>query len=431
MRGEGEILRPDGSTTVVLNPPARRRWSSDGVLLDDERVGWRLHDEAGGVVLTVEEPAEIDLLDLEPAPAAARAIDRSETMMVPGSFAPLGGPETLGRFLLGSTVMDVNLFGGRRCPSEQTALALYRVARWRGGPFWEAVADCVADAVARRVRSAGSVLLVHDLWQRREGHVRFQADAALVLLAEAERRGGEADWMALARAACRALDEVTVDGAWTLHDSLERDAGRNDLVLNTHLQVTVARHAFGADITRELGCLDDALAIPTPRLRALEVGLAALGSTTVAAWHSGGIGQRAERIVGRARHAAEELSSASGRLRFPGGWTSRDASGRPAPPYYHAVNLNDLASLLRNRHSPAARRALEAGVRFGRLGYFRWQRRHRDPTAILQPVLLANGGWPRAAARAAQALEADGFLPAIGWPGYRDRLWSNLVEGTP
>ena len=433
VRGERQILRPDGSMTVILNPPARRRWTPDGVLLDEHPVSWRLHDDADGVFVSVEEPAEVDLLDLDPAAAAIHGTDRSRPLMVPGSFAALGGPETLGRFLVGSRVMDVNLFEGRRCPSEQTALALYRVARWRGGQFWDAVADCVAEAVALRVQAAGDNLLVHDLWHQRESHVRFQADAALLLLAQAERRGVEARWSQLAESACRALDAVTVDGPgglWTLHDSLERDAGRNDLVLNTHAQVLLVRHAFGRDVGHELDHLDDVLRVPPARWRTLEVGLATLASTAVAA-HRSALRPRAERVVVRARHAAEGLSADSGRLRFPGGWTSRDASGRPAPPYYHAVNLNDLASLLRNRASPAGRRTLRSGVRFGRLGYFRWQREHRDPTAVLQPVLLANGGWPRAAVRAARALEDAGFVPAVGWPGVRDRLWSNLAEGTP
>ncbi|MGH9085489.1 MAG: hypothetical protein ACRDYW_08555 [Acidimicrobiales bacterium] len=432
--GPSTVVAPDGSALVLLNPPARRRWSASGVLLAAQEIGWRLVEDGPAVRIEVDEPCEVDLLALPPSAAAAMSVDWSEAMLVPGSFAPLEGPASLGRFLVGSQVLDTNLFDGRRCPSEQTALAVYRVARWRGGELWDAVADVVAELVARRVEGSPDGLLVHDLWGRGETHVRFLADAALLLLAQSERAPDDPRWRTLADRACDALDLLTVphgSGVWHLHDSLELDAGRNDLVLNTHLQVMVVRLAFGRDVTAGSGPLREVLRVPPPRARAIAIGATAFAATAVAARANGRTAARAERLVERARHAAEAASAGADGLRFPGGWTGRDASGRPAPPYYLTVNLNDLASLLRNRDVPEARHALRTGLRFARAGYLRWQRRHRDPIVVLQPALLRNAGLGTAADAVASELVRDGHAPAIGWPGRTDRLWSRLAEGTP
>jgi hypothetical protein len=434
LAGELTAVAPDGSALVLLNPPARRTWSASGVLAADQEVGWRWVEDQAAVRILVDEPCEVDLLELPPAAAAAVAGDRSDAMLVPGSFAPLQGLSSLGRFLVGSQVLDTNLFDGRRCPSEQTALALYRVARWRGGELWDAVADVVADLVARRMAASPEGLLVHDLWGKGETHVRFLADAALLLLAQSERAPGDPRWRSLADRACDALDRLTVprgDGVWHLHDSLELDAGRNDLVLNTHLQVMVVRLAFGREVTASSAPLREVLRVPVPRARAAAIGAAALASTALAARRRGRTAAGAERLVERTRHAAEAASAGAERLRFPGGWIGRDASGRPAPPYYLTVNLNDLASLLRNHDLPEARHALRAGLRFARAGYLQWQRRHGDPIVVLQPALLRNVGLAAVAEQVASELTGGGHPSAIGWPGRTDRLWSRLAEGTP
>jgi hypothetical protein len=70
-------------------------------------------------------------------------------------------------------VLDPTDFGGARCPSEQTALGLYRAARLRGGAFWDGVAGLVAGWVAERVRAESPV---HDLLGQGETHARFVAD---------------------------------------------------------------------------------------------------------------------------------------------------------------------------------------------------------------------------------------------------------------
>src|SRR4051794_41824352 len=109
-------------------------------------------------------------------------------MTVLGSFTPLGGPSTLGRFLVGDQVLDTNDFGGRRCPSEQTALSLYRIARLRAGAFWSSVADHLTDVVATRL--AATPTPAHGVYGGGETPHRVLGDAAPPLQAPGRGDGG-------------------------------------------------------------------------------------------------------------------------------------------------------------------------------------------------------------------------------------------------
>ena len=232
LRGR-RLVAPDrfvderGREEWLLHLPSRRMWSPAGALVDARRVGHVVSQAEAGVQLRVEEPCEIDVMELGEGEAVAATSDRSEAMTVIGSFAPLAGPADLGRFFVGSTILDTTDFDGRRCPSEQTALSIYRIARARGGPFWHAVARAVGEMVARRVTDAPGGLPVHDLLGAGETHTRFVADAVLLLLAD-----GRAEAAACALAGLDAMSVAWGDGRWYLHDTLERDAPRNDLVLD-------------------------------------------------------------------------------------------------------------------------------------------------------------------------------------------------------
>src|SRR3954471_13107664 len=231
----GRLQDRAGGVLLLVGEPAARRWTADGILVGTHPVAWSLEGIADAAALRVAEPAEVDLIELHGD--AAEAVDEAVApMTVLGSFAPLGGPSTLGRFLVGDQVLDTNDFGGRRCPSEQTALSLYRIARLRAGAFWSGVADHLTDVVASRL--AATPTPAHGVYGGDETHTRFLADAALLLQAAGREDG--------ARRAVEGLDRLSVPyggGRWTLHDSMERDAGDNRLVLNTHVQATLARLA--------------------------------------------------------------------------------------------------------------------------------------------------------------------------------------------
>ncbi|MHB8670312.1 MAG: hypothetical protein ACYDAD_07110 [Acidimicrobiales bacterium] len=437
---------PDGRLRWLLQLPAARRWTGAGVLEADRPVPFVLEDGPDGAVLRADrrgaeevgtEVVETDVVELDAETSRSLESDRSAPLTVLGSFAPLGGPAALRRFLVGGSVLDTNQFGGRRCPSEQTALSLYRIARWRGGPFWEAVADHVAGVVADRVEAAPDGLVVHDLWGEGECHARFLSDAALLLIAEAERRrggGGPARAATLAARALGALESLAVSqggGRWYLHDTAELRGGRNQLVLNTHVHALVARAAAGEPISEGLAALDAALALRPEGARALALTAVLAASDAARAVRRPGGGDLMDHLALRGQEAAARSRSRRAHLRLPGGWLARDAGPGVAPGYF-TVNLADLAVLSRVGGTRAARRALVAGLVRARLtGFFRAQRREGDPLAVLVPSLLVNAGFEVRARRAAQAVRDAGWPPTIGWPDHRDHLWARLPEGTP
>jgi len=418
--GPDRFVDSAGAEIWLLERPKRRTWSPTGTLVDSVPVDHVVVDDPAGVRLRVTEPCEVDMADLLPDEAAAAERDRREPMTVIGSFEPLGGPRDIGRFLVGSTVLDTTDFGGRRCPSEQTALSIYRIARMRGGAFWDSTAREIADIVARRITDSPGGRPVHDLLGQGESHTRFLADALLLLLAD-----GRVDAARRAGAALEAMSVPWREARWYAHDTAERDADRNDLVLNTHVHATVAAHAAGVDVAPALRALDAALALPSERGRGFVVAaMLGVSDRLRSIGHGHALAHRAEQMAGRAR-------ARSPHLRLPGGWIARDATGDPAPSYF-TVNLSDLAVLDRVCPTPASTAALRAGLRYARRSaHFAAQRRDRDPLAVLVPSLLRNAGLLDAARRASEATVAAGWVPAIGWPDYEDHLWERLPAGTP
>lgn len=411
------LFRTDDGGVLVLNPPHRRVWSGD-TLLHSQAVEWSVADgELRGS--DADGDAEVDLAHLTPAELDAAAADRSSTLTLLGSFAPLSGPDTLGSVVVGSRVLDTHLFDGRRCASEQTALSLWRTAHHRGGPFWDAVAAAVASWVRGRLDAAAG-LPAHDLWGRGETHTRLLADAALLMVAAGEDTAAEL--------ALDALESLAVDcagGRWIRHDTVERDAGTNDLVLNTHVQATLALHAGGRDVTGALRALD---AVLQRGGGAAEhwVGLSIWGLGVVRALRADRGDYRWERLHERSARRRHR----SGRL-VTSGFVSRDASGGTPAPDYFTVNLADLAALHRNLPTAEASAALHRGLRFARAsGFFTAQLHRRDPLLVLLPPTLAAAGLPRAAARWARRIDGSGIAPSVGWPGLVDRPWPRLAPGT-
>lgn len=347
----------------------------------------------------------------------------SERLTVIGSFETIGGLDEVARFVVGGEVLDTNLFGGRRCPSEQVALSLYRIARWRGGTEWGALADQLAEWVAHRVQDAPRGLPVHDLHGRGETHTRFLADAALLL-------GADGRFAEAARRAHEALSSLATGDGWYRHDSLEAAAGENHLVLNTHVHTLVARVAASLPVRDGLAALDRVLALraePKGPLQAAAIGLSDV--LRAAPWPA--VREQGWRLAERAHHSAARSRVRRPHLVLPGGWIARDALALPTPSYL-TVNLHDLAVLARAAPTPTVVRTLRRALRWARAtGFFRAQRVARDPLVVLVPVLLRNAGLGRAAARAAAVLRRAGYAPCLGWPGYEDRLWPRLPAGTP
>jgi hypothetical protein len=417
--GNDRFRTPDGGLLLVVGAPARRTWGNGGILVSSRPTAWRIETTGDGARIRSEAAGEVDLLELHADTAEAATRDVSEPMTVLGSFTPVAGPSTVGGFLVGDEVLDTNDFGGRRAPSEQTALSLYRIARHRGGAFWDGVAEHVAGIVARRVSQCPEVLPVHGVYGGAETHTRFLADAVLLLTAHGEHE--------LAARALAGLDQLSVNyagGRWTLHDSEERDAGANHLVLNTHVQSIVARTATGADIAADLRAMDAALNLRLPTPAALSTAARIAVSDMAGGWLGRSTGGRAQERAAEARRSVPHL-------RLPGGWIARDAGLSPAPAYL-TVNIYDLASLCSNQGTPTAHRALSTALRYARVsGYFRGQQRTAHPQASVQPIALRMAGHARAAGRAADRARAAGWHPAVGWPGYIDALWPRLTEGTP
>ena len=333
---------------------------------------------------------------------------RTGALTVVGSFEPIARREDVERFVVDGEVLDTNLFGGRRCPSEQTALSIYRIARLRG---WTDVARRMAGWVERRVAEADG-LPVHDLLGRGESHTRFLADAALLL--EAEGRSGPALLVH------RRLDDLAAPGPWYRHDTVEAEAGENHLVLNTHVHTLVSRAACGLPIDAGLRVLDEVLRRPGERGKApLQAALVGLADLLRAAPFAP-LRERGWRLSEVAHHSAARSRVRSPHLALPGGWLARDALPTPTPSYL-TVNLHDLSVLSRIApHAVAARRALRRGIAWARgTGFLRAQRLAGDPLVVLAPVFLRD------------TRVAEGLDPCIGWPGLEDRLWPRLPAGTP
>ena len=428
---EDALVGPEGQVVVVLAGPAHRSWTTDGVLLRATSAPWSVQEDEQGPFLETERGAEIDLLEVGPDAAESLWTDRSPPFTVMGSFARLAAPRELATFLSGGSVLDTNVFAGRRCPSEQTALSIYRLARHRGGPFWDGVADWIAGWVSRRLE--GGRLPVHDLWDERETHARFYLDGVLVLLAHAEWRGSE-PWRARAHAALALIDELRVplgEGSWVRHDTVESRAGRNDWVLNTHVQATVVLMAAGRDVTPELRALEHVLgARPSSRAKAWKVSTALLVSDVSRAWLTSPAAAPGALSL-RAREGIARLQQHSPFLRLPTGWIERDTSPTPSPGHYHTVNLADLAGLAASLSGEPPSTTLRAGVRYSRVAHARAERRSSEATAVLWPIVLSHLGRESLARRAARRAQAAGVLPAVGWPDHRDHLWSELAAGTP
>ncbi len=415
---------PDGGlplheATHVLNPPAIRRWGPYGDLADARVVDWSLDPAADGAVLTAAEAgAEVDLLELTGDAASAFERDDPEPMTIVPPFEAMGGVRELGQYLTGGWVLTGT--ATIKKPIDSTSLSLYRTARIRGGPLWLGIAAHVAEVTAKRVEELPA--LPHDMWSAGESHVRFVNDALLLLVAHAEFTGEERFRHAAERV-CGLLDEYTVDfagGRWVLHDSLERDAGRNDVVLNTHVQAIVALMAAGRDVAAELAALEEVLA-PRAEGRAGVRAASAIGlaETVRARGPRRAVRRRIPKAYARAARTAADQRA----LRFPGGWLARDLSGRRAPGRYLTVNLADLATLARRMEAPPPwlTSALADGLRFAqRRGFFRAEIRDATPMSVLIPAVLEAAGEHDRAAQAAAACREAGLAPLPGWPGYSE-----------
>lgn len=420
----------DGGLLWLPNEPARRTWSGDR-LVEAEATGWRLEQDGDAALLRADGgSAEADLIELRGEVARAFRSDRPEPLLVVPAFRPLGAAPELGEYLVGGRVLTGET-AAARWPIDQGALSLYRIARLRGGAFWDAAAAHVAAATAERFEAAPGGLVVHDLWGVGETHMRYLADGALLLGAEAERTGDERHARA-AQAGAGAIEGLGVEshgGTWYLHDTHEQGRDANDLVLNTQLQAICVLHALGRDVAPALRATEAVLRARAP----LGADLAASAAVALADLLGGyGPGRLADRVAGGAHAHAARAAAAGGALRLRSGWIARDASGTPGPAYYLGVNLADLAAVTRNFDAPAAAAALAGGIRYARAsGFLRTQLRRRDPLACLVPVALANAGRRADAERAAARVRAAGLPAAVGWPGHEDALWSRLAPGTP
>ena len=430
-RVEDDVLlrHPNGSLTYVLNPPAARRWGPHGDLADARPIGWSLEQAEAGVVLKAQSAAEVDLLELTGDAASEFTDDDPEPMTIVPPFEAMGGVRELGQYLIGGRVLT----GTARIkkPIDSTSLSLYRTARIRGGPLWLGIAAHVAEVTAERIEQVPT--LTHDMWSAAETHVRFVNDALLLLVAHAEHTGDER-FMRAAGRVCGLLDEYTVDfagGRWILHDSLERDGEQNDVVLNTHVQATIALMAAGRETDGELTALERVLAARASGHRALGAASAIGLSEAVRAR---GPRRAVRRRIPKAYARAARVASDSRALRFPGGWLARDLSGRRAPGRYLTVNLGDLATLSRSIESPPPwlTSALADGLRFAlRSGFFRAEVRDATPMSALIPAVLESAGEHDRAAEAAAACREAGLAPLPGWPGYSPGLWRRLGSAVP
>ncbi|MCU1603283.1 MAG: hypothetical protein JWO22_3992 [Frankiales bacterium] len=377
VRGTSSLLLPPGGH--ALTGPRRRTWDGGRLVADVEVPatrtphGWRF-----------EGTAEVDVL-VGPEPVAA------PPLTVLGSFETLD----LGRLLVGGQVLDTRL----GVPSEQTGLQVWRIARHHGGAYWDGVAGVVAAWVRERLGQPHDELT----------HTRFVADGVLLLAALGEDRTD-------------ALEPLRA-GDWFVHDS--HDDG-SDRVLNTHLISLLALRAAGYDDPRGVAELHRAVSrAGGPRswahgidLLAGDVAAGFLPRHPVFTGHT----HAAEVRAARQRHR-------DGSLVLPGGRTGRDVRDQPAPAY-HTVNTADLASYAMATSDPLVRKASEAATRYALVsGHWRGLLRDRDPITLLVPSVLWRLGQRHQAERWAARLVAQGWAPALGWPGHLDRPWQLLPAG--
>jgi hypothetical protein len=428
---EPRLAKAADRLVYVLNPPAARRFGPLGQLADMRPARWALTEEDGDVVLTAESEAEVDLLELGGDAGEAFERDRPEAMTIVPDFEPLGGARDLGRYLVGGKVLTGT--ESIKKPIDSTALSLYRTARLRGGPFWDDIAGHVAEAEAARIEALADRDLPHDMWSAGETHIRFVNDALLTMTAHAEWSGDERFVRAAAQV-CGVLDRFTVDaagGRWILHDSLERDDGHNDVVLNTHVQAVIALLSAGREVDAELRATG---AVLEPKLG----GPAGIRSAAAISLVEGvrAIGPRRtirRRVSPTYKRVALRCQEATA-MRLPGGWIARDLSGRRAPGRYLTVNLGDIAALLAcEPPSPGRlREHLDDGLNFAkRSGFFRAEIRDATPMSVLIPAVLRLAGRNDEAKRVAEKLLDAGMAPLVGWPGYEDALWDRLGDGAP
>ena len=372
------------------------------------------------------EAAELDALVLD---------DRSPPppMLVGGSFEVLRDAASLERFLVGGEVLDTNVFDGRRCPSEQTALGLWRIARIRGGAFWDGVANVVARWAGGRVRRAEGMGPVHGLWGEGETHVRFLADAALLLVAAGDEAGAGRAFEFL-----EGYARPFGGGTWYLHDSVEAGGGGNDLVVNTHAQVMAARAASGRTTAAEVVALDAAVALrlhtAAEVVRAGAVA-AAVGAADLLAGRGPRRGVRRARLLADGALARLAEGPAGGRvLRLPGGYLTRDVRRHGAPGYYLAVNLHDIGALVANGLvDPEGRtaRTFRSCLRWARAtAAFPALRRGGVGVAALEPIVWHQAKRPDLARGAAEALQRSGFALLPASPGHVDNPWPAFAPGT-
>ena len=419
-----------GDRIWIVKPPELRSWAPYGVLSGAQAVDWSVEQRDRSVWVRAADPAaEVDLVEMTGDVARAFEDDRSESMTVVPTFRPLAGPDGLAEHLVGGHILTGDERG--KWPMDQTSAYLYRIARRRGGAFWHAVCTHLAAVTATRVEAAPRGRPVTDSWGKGETHVRYLADACLLLRAHAELTDAHR-FRAAADRAADALESFGVPlsgGRWYLHDSVEEERGRNDLVLNTHVHALVALLASGRDVGPGLRALETVLSARVGGRGSVSLGVALTAADLGRAFGPrrfvhGPASRLHELVAVRAAHQRA--------LRFPGGFIARDASGEPAPWYYLSANLADLAVLSRNRPTPVAARALRAGLAFARRGaYLRAQLRAGDGLATVMPNALRNAGQLAEAVAAADRAAGAGFSPVIGWPGYTDALWSNLAPGTP
>jgi len=383
------------------------------------------------VLLSAEPGAEVDLLELGPEAVRAFMGDRPEPLTVVPPFLPVGDVRDLADYLVGGKVLTGT--ERRKKPVDSTALSLYRIARHRGGPLWSGVAEHVAAVTAARIEAAPDSGPVHDIWSGAETHVRYLNDAILLMAAHSEWASGDR-WARAAERGCELLETFTVDaagGRWVLHDSLERDAGRNDFVLNTHAQAIVALLAAGRDARAHVAALEGAL---SPRAGGPAGLRAAAGLALFETARARGPRRYVRRHMVPAYTRAAEVCTGAHAFRLPGGWIARDLSGKRGPGRYLSVNLGDMAAVALSLEAspPGLEQWLDDGVQFARRsGFFRAEFRDRAPMAALIPAVLRLAGRHDQAAAAAERARAAGLAPMVGWPGYEDRLWQLLGDGSP
>lgn len=425
LRDEEVVEHADGGRTWLLQPPSRRRWGADELLEEVRAVRWSVEERDGGVWLRSEARSEVDLLVL--SPAASRGLDdEAEALSVYPLASSLGPARDLREFLVGGAVLAPPFPWGHRLATEQVALSLYRIARLRGGLFWDGLAGAISGWVARRMSRPGGPASAGD-------HLRMVADAGLLLLAEAARTG-QAE---VSDAAGRALDtvrgcavELDQGGCWYRHDRGEAVAGRNDEVLPTHLQAIVLLRAAGEDCRAGEIALRGILGRRAPaRVRPWSALL------TVSELARAGRGP-VRRVGSRAAHAAlgriGGLQAATPFHRLPGGRLLRDTLDAAELSHYFMVALLDLASVAANFSDAVLTSALEAALAAARRSrYLAAEIRAGGAICGHYPSALRMAGHVDQADRAAERLRLAGYPAAVGWPGYEDHLWDRLAPGTP